>query len=339
MTVAGTQEYRWGWLPAIIISVPYVIWAMNRSNFGDTETYRCIFYGAPSSVGQIASCLAEHAKDKGFSVFTILLKSIIGNSDKIFFLIIAAIQIFCVVYFFRKYSYNFLMSMFMFVASTDYLSWVFNGMRQFLAVCIVLFSFEFVLKKKYVPAVVLILIASTIHGSALIMLPIIFVVQGKAWNKRTVFTALVFVIGIVFIDRFTSILDTLLTETQYSDMITNEIWTTDDGTNIFRILFYSIPAIMSLIWKKHIDAGNNKQINMFVNCTAITAFLYAISGVSSGIYVGRLPIYTTLAGYVAVPWMIDHIFTESSARIVKMGFVLVYLVFFYFQMHMAWEII
>lgn len=159
------------------------------------------------------------------------------------------------------------------------------------------------LKKKYVPA--------------LIMLLIIFVVQGKAWNKRTVFTALVFVIGIVFIDRFTSILDTLLAETQYSDIITNEIWTTDDGTNIFRILFYSIPAIMSLIWKKHIDAGNNKQINMFVNCTAITAFLYAVSGVASGIYGGRLPIYTTLAGYVAVPWMIDHIFTESSARIVN----------------------
>lgn len=129
--------------------------------------------------------------------------------------------------------------------------------------CIALFSFEFVLKKKYVPAVILILLASIIHGSALIMLPIIFVVQGKAWNKRTVFIALVFVIGIVFIDRFTSILDTLLTETQYSDMITNEIWTTDDGTNIFRILFYSIPAIMSLIWKKHIDAGNNKQISIW----------------------------------------------------------------------------
>ena len=78
------------------------------------------------------------------------------------------------------------------------------------------------LKKKYVPAVILILLASTIHGSVLIMLPIIFVVQGKAWNKRTVFTTLVFVIGIVFIDRFTSILVTLLTETQYSDRITNE---------------------------------------------------------------------------------------------------------------------
>lgn len=40
-----------------------------------------------------------------------------------------------------------------------------------------------------------------------------------------------------------------------------KIWTTDDGTNIFRILFYSIPSIMSLIWKKYIDAGNNKQIS------------------------------------------------------------------------------
>lgn len=34
--ILGKTEYRWGWLPAIILTCPYAIWAMNRSNFGDS---------------------------------------------------------------------------------------------------------------------------------------------------------------------------------------------------------------------------------------------------------------------------------------------------------------
>lgn len=337
--VLGKTEYRWSWEAAILLACPYAVWAMNRAYFGDTEAYRRTFHDIPVSFLQLPAYLSEHTKDKGFSVLATVIKGLVGNSDKLFFLVIAVFQLFCIVYFFRKYSSDFLFCMFMFVASTDYLSWMFNGMRQFIAVCIILLGFGLVLEKKYVPAICLILLASTIHGSALLMLPLIFVIQGEAWNKRTILMIAAVGVVILFIGQFTSILDMMLAETQYNDLITNEIWTSDDGTNIFRVLFYSIPAGLSLVGKRYVDKGNSPVINMCVNCSICTAVIYLLSAFSSGIYIGRLPIYTTLQGYVAVPWLIDHMFTKESAQIVKMALVVGYLAFFYFQMHMGWGIL
>ena len=337
--ILGKTEYKWSWTAAIILACPYAIWSMNRKYFGDTEVYRKTFQDLPASFSQLPVYLSEHTKDKGFSVLSTAIKMMIGNSDKLFFLVIASFQLFCIVYFFRKYSTDFLLCMFMFVASTDYLSWMFNGMRQFIAVSIVLFCFGLVLKKKYIPAICLILLASTIHGSALLMLPIIFVIQGKAWNKRTILMIAGVGAAILFMGQFTSILDTMLVETQYNDLITNEIWTSDDGTNLLRVLFYSIPAVLSLVGKRYIDAENSPVINMCVNCGVCTAMIYLMSAFSSGIYIGRLPIYTTLQGYVAVPWIIDHMFTKESAQLVKVGLIGGFLAFFYYQMHMAWGIL
>lgn len=337
--VMGKREYRWGMVPALILAAPYVVWAMNRSNFGDTEVYRKSFLEAPAALLQIPAYLSEHTKDRGFSVLMILIKSVIGNHNKIFFLLIAAFQIFCIVWFFRRYSDDFLLSIFMFVVSTDYLSWCFNGIRQFTAVCIVLLGFDFVFRKKYIPAICIILLASTIHGSALLMLPIIFIIQGKAWNKRTLLMLIGVVVAIMFMDRFTLVLDTMLAETQYSDLITNEIWTTDDGTNILRVLFYSIPAFLALLGKKYIDNEQNSVMHICIGCAICTAFLYFLSAFSSGIYMGRLPIFTTLQGYAAVPWIIERTFNAKSARIIKMGLVVGFLAFFYYQMHIAWGIL
>ena len=97
--VLGRTEYRWSWGAAIILACPYAIWCMNRSWFGDTEMYRKMFLEAPAVISQIPVYLMEHTKDRGFSVLMIAVKSIIGNSDKLFFLVIAVFQIFCVVYF------------------------------------------------------------------------------------------------------------------------------------------------------------------------------------------------------------------------------------------------
>lgn len=334
--VLGRTEYRWGMGAAILLASPYVIWAMNRSNFGDSEVYRKTFLEVPRSLGELPAYLSEHTKDQGFSVLTALIKTVIGNNDKLFFLIIAIFQMFCIVYFFRKYSTNFLFSMFMFIASTDYLSWMFNGMRQFIAVCAALLAFDLLMKKKYIPAICVILLVSQIHGSALIMLPILLVIQGKAWNRKTLLMLVAVITCVFFIDQFTSVLNDTLAETQYSDIVTNEIWVNDDGTNTLRILFYSIPAILSLIGRKYLKQADSPEINLCVNCAVVTSILYILSGVSSGIYVGRLPIYTTLPGYVVVPWLIDHIFSKELAGFVKMGMVGVFLVFFYYQLHVAW---
>lgn len=145
----------------------------------------------------------------------------------------------------------------MFVASTDYMSWMFNGMRQFIAVSITLGAFSYILEKRYVPVIGLILLAATIHGSALLMLPLVFVIQGRAWNRRTLMLIAAVCGAILFMGQFTDVLDNLLAETQYSDIVTNEIWQNDDGTNLLRVLFYSIPALLALWGHRYVEQADS----------------------------------------------------------------------------------
>lgn len=334
--VLGKTEYRWGWMPAIVLSLPYVIWAGYRTSFGDTYAYIRMYRGLPNSLAELGTYVMETEKDKGFTALCIVLKSIIGDSHVIFLLLIAAVQMWCIVYVYRKYSSNFFLSFFLFVVSTDYLSWMQNGMRQFLAVTVIFACFRWIVEKRYIPLIAVILLMSTIHGSALMMIPVVFIIQGKPWNKKTILFIIGILLAIAYIDKFTPLLNDMLVDTQYSDIITNEIWTTDDGTNMLRALVYSVPAFFSLVGIRYVNEANDPVINVSVNASVISMALYFLSTVSSGIYIGRLPIYVSLMSYIALPWLLDHIFTPRSARMIKMIMIGAYLVFFYYQMFVIW---
>lgn len=339
VSVSGITIRRWHWAAVGILVLPYILWCMNRSEFADTEVYRSIFLEVPIQSSQLTDYLSGHSKDRGFFILIWLLKHWIGNNDHAFFLIIAAFQMFCVASFFRQYAEDFWLCFFMFTASTDYISWMFNGMRQFIAVSILLISFRCQLNRHYFLMVLLILLAASIHGSALLMLPIFLVIQGKAWNRRTILLLFAVIMMILFVDQLTDVIDTLLSDTQYNDIVANDIWQQDDGTNILRVLFYSIPALFSLAGKAYIDEADSPLLNLCVNCSICTAAIYLLSAFSSGIYIGRIPILTTLQGYIIVPWLIDHMFTRASAYLVRIIFIGSYLIFFCYQMHIAWQLI
>ena len=333
----GEIVERWDIFPAFLMVLPYIIWAGFRHDyFGDMALYRKSFLLTEPNISNLLTAFINGDKDPGYGAFVVLMKCLIGNRDKLFFLVVAAFQMLCVALMFRRYTLNFWTCLFLFVASTDYLSWMHNGMRQFIAVTIILSGFRYVVNKQYVKMIMLILIASLFHGSALMMIPIIFLVQGKAWDTKTTLMVFATVIVVALIDRFTPILNEMLQDTQYNDMMTNEIWTADDGTNIIRVAVYSAPALLSLVGLKYIRAANNSMMNICINCSIVTMALYMVASVTSGIYIGRLPIYTTLQGYIALPWMIDQIFEKQSAKLVRYTMYIAYLAFFYYQMHFTW---
>jgi hypothetical protein len=179
--------------------------------------------------------------------------------------------------------------------------------------------------------VLLILLAAQFHGSALLMIPIVFVVQGKAWNFKTLLTLAATIVVMAYVDQLSPVLNDLLVDTQYDDLMNNEIWIVDDGANVLRVVVYSIPALMSLFGLKYIREADDPVINLCVNCSIVTMALFLVAMVSSGIYVGRLPIYTTLYGYIALPWMIHRIFDKPSAKLIRYIMYGAYAVFFYYQ--------
>lgn len=336
----GKTVERWDVLPAILMVLPYIIWAGCRDgSFGDSGVYQNGYRNAAGGIQEALSLFTSDSKDPGYYAFLLVMKSILGNQEKLYFTIIAAFQLICVALIFRRYSTNYWACIFLFVVSTDYLSWMHNGMRQFIAVAIIFAGFRYIIEKQYVQIILLILLASLFHGSALLMIPIIFIVQGRAWNRKTVLMLMATIMVIFFVDRFTPMLNNLLQDTQYDDMMTNEIWTTDDGTNIIRVAVYSVPALLALFGLKYIRAANDPVMNICVNFSIVTMALYLLASVTSGIYIGRLPIYTTLQGYIALPWMIDRIFERKSATFVRYVMYGAYLAFFYYQMGITWNVL
>lgn len=323
---------------AVIAVFPLVIWTGNRGNVGDTYAYIDSFRKMPTSFAAIGEYLNTITKDRGFYFCSAVIKCVIGNRETIYFLILAAIQSYLLFKIYRKYSTRFLMSFFLFIASADYISWMFNGVRQFTAATIVFACFPWILEKKYVRTIVIILLASLIHGSAIILLPFVFIAQGRAWNKKTLFFIFGVIAIIFFADRFTDILDTLLIDTQYENSL-HSLEIQDDGTNALRVLVYAMPVILSLVGLRFIKKENSPIINICTNMSIAATGFYIISMFTSGILIGRLPVYFSLYNYILLPWEIDHMFTKRSAQLVYLIMIGAYLIYYYYQLHFAWSII
>ena len=331
------ERYRLGF--ALLVFAPIIWMAGTRGFVGDTGMYYDAFSAMPSSLSGLSAYALERTKDTGFYVFSALVKIFITDNAFVYLTILAIIQGLAVLLVYRKYSTSYIFSIFLFVISTDYVAWMYNGIRQFTAVIMIFVATTFMLKRKYMPLVLVILLASTMHQTALIMIPLVFIAQGEAWNKKTLMFIVLALLAILFVGEFTDILDVALEETQYENVISDYESFQDDGTNPLRVLIYSIPAILAFLGRKIIRRVDDPLINFCTNMSIISAGLYLISMVTSGIYMGRLPIYASLYGYILLPWEIENIFNHKSRKIVYAGLILCYFLFYYYQMHFTWGLI
>lgn len=329
--VCGEKVQRYYPLWAFLIYLPLVIWSGFRGYVGDTGAYMEMFREIPSGLRNISSYMDTIEKDKGFYLFSAVIKDLIGDNVNVYFIILALIQVALLIKVYRKYSSNYIVTFFLFVASTDYISWMFNGIRQFTAVTITFFAFEYILKKKYVPAVLIVLFAALFHGSALLVLPFIFIAQGQAWNKKTILFIIAVIVAVMFIGEFTDILDTLLAETQYKNVVSDWQEFQDDGTNIIRVLVYAIPSILSLVGLRFIKYADDPVINLCTNMSIASVGFYVVSMFTSGIFIGRLPIYFSLYSYILLPWEIEHMFSEKSVKLVYLAMIAGYLGFYLYS--------
>lgn len=332
----SNQKIYFGIISCLIIIIPLIIWTGYRPKFyGDTWAYYENFKNFKVGYEQIKTILDSNGKDKLFYAMQCVFKSIFPNSTpRIWFTVLASFQLLTVLYILRKYSENFVLSIIIFVFSLNYTGFMWNGSRQFTAVCIVLLATPLIEKKKFLSAILVIIFASQFHQSALIMIPIIFIISGKAWNRKTIITILIAVSLVFFLENFTSFLDDALQETQYKNVVSDYQELQDDGSNPLRVMFFSIPAIISLIFKRRLKFEDTPFISLCVNASILSTALWIVSMLTSGVYIGRLPIYVSIyANEILLPWEINHLFSKKLRPLVYILTIVVYFLFFYYEMH------
>ena len=323
----------------IMLVLPIVLSATFRTTFGD-QGYKIDYRIINWSFHDLVEIIKSGAKGPGYQILVYLGTKIFGNNAEVFFFVVAVFQMYSIIKLYRKYSSDLWLGIFIFVATSDYLSWMQNGIRQFIAVTWILLFSDWIFEKEYLKICIVILLAGTIHTSALLMIPIVFIIQGKAFNRKTILVSIMVILLLANLGQAIPIVNELLSETEYSGAITDWKTSNNNGVNIFRVLVYSVPTILSLFKWRIIRKHDDNVLNILCNMSVVVTLLYIIGMFTSGIYVGRLPIYCTLyTNGVLLPWLINNVFESKIRNLLYAAMIPCYCIFYYYQTHFVWGLI
>lgn len=171
------------WIPLIILAI---LPGIRSNNVGtDTENYT---YNYVFKTNKDYYEFNENI-EKGYQLLDYF---ILGFSHNYFWLLFltAFFIIFSYLRIIKKYSSNYEFSILLFITLGLYI-FLFNGLRQALAMAIMTYSVKYLIEKKFFAYFLICLIASTFHVSALIMIPFYFLVNFKLKTTyKVIFVAL-----------------------------------------------------------------------------------------------------------------------------------------------------
>ena len=320
-TVLGQETERYSLLFAVITFLPVFLFVSVGEIRSDIWAYLDGYDKLSPSISEVFQNWWND-KGPGFTLIEVLIKRVFGNNHDAFRIVFALIQSIPLILIYRKYSEDYVFSVFLFITMGYYSGWMMNGLRQFIAACIIFAATPLLIKKRIVPTIIIILLAMTIHTSAMMMIPIALVVWFEPWKKGILISFIVFVVALfIFVNT--------------TDMLSEEILKNDDGANPIRIVISAIPVVIAFVGRKKIECANNPLINICVNMSVFTMLIYFVATLTNGVGTGRLPIYTGVFNLILIPYLAKNVFDEKISKNIKLFFVLFYTAYFFYSVFMG----
>lgn len=312
------------------IIIGYIVfWAAVRNGIIDTAEYidNYINLDSKTSIFSLWGREGGRFDNKAplFYTFQLILKKL-GFSWKGYLATIAIISGIFIIYGIGRYTDDVALSGYLFVTTTEFF-WLFNGVRQMLVVAIMFAAFRLIYEKKFVVFLILVAVMYFIHTTAIIFIPIYFIANMKNWSFGIFIciTATV-IITVAFPGRITALL-----ASAFSEYNVEKAFAQDDGANILRFLVAMVTPTLAFIYRNKLAEYNDAKINVLINISLINAGLQAVAVVTSGIYMGRLPIYTEIFNLVFLPFLIKKVVGQREKNAILISCIVLYFLFFYLQ--------
>ena len=204
----------------------------------------------------------------GYKMYLMMLTSIFSDSQ--YLLIISSlIECLALYYFINKTSTNKSLALFFFV-SMGFFQFAMSGIRQTLAICIVLLSYRFIVQKKLWKFAIVVLLAMQFHKSAVVFAPVFYIANMQV-SKKTV--SLMF-IG-MFVLLFTA--DKLLLSA--ADIMNYDygVESTGNGYQFFAIVFFITVLIVK---NREYLQGRRDSNSMMINVNFVSLALWVVRLIS-----------------------------------------------------------
>lgn len=287
-----------------------------RSDIGDTYFYKHIY-----EMNDFTWEYIKSQKDQGFGILQMLLKKVSDDPQFLIFTtaLITNILIVTVLY---KYSRMLEVSLYVYITGGLFLVSM-NGIRQVLAAAIVFTAIKFLIEGKWVHYTLVVLLASTFHQSALVLIPIYFVVRFKAWSKATAALVLLAIVIVIGFDQFSSTLFSTIENTQYGHYSNFK----EGGANPLRVVVEAAPLLIAYLGRDQLREIFPKS-DIIVNM-ALIGFVFMLISTQNWIF-ARFSIYFSLYQLILISWIVK-LFKEKDQKLVYYGMILCYFVYYYYE--------
>lgn len=328
-----TQKYdvlikRIGIVGALISFAGVIYFSATRGFVQDTYAYASEFHWTSNDLSVIPETLKSKEKGVLWNAIQVVFKKFISDDYEVWFAWVAFFHGFAVAKFLSDYSEHFDFSAYLFVTNVTY-TWMMNGIRQFTAVCIVLLATKYLFNKCWWLFFIFVGISYYIHDTVIIWVVFYFIVQGKPFNKKVILSIIVAALSVIFLEQFTGLLDTALEGTNHAGASSQFL--NDDGVNIITTILYAIPVLLAFFKRKVIkEKEPPRHIEVLINMSCCTMAISLIGSFTSGILIGRLPIYFAIGNYVVLPWIIENCFEAGEKSFIKTGCYLGYFCYLFY---------
>lgn len=310
----------------VIIIICTSAFSFLRESYNDTANYLYDFRIAePLAVFLESGELFHFGSNPLHDLYRSFIHEYTDNYH-IYFFFPAVINSVAIAKLYKRYSCDLTFSFLIFFSIGTYIMFV-AALKQSIAVAILTLALPYAIDKKYVRFYLLVFLAMMFHTHAFMFLIVPFLFD-KPWGKKTwlLLTAVLFAMA-----TYNTTFGTFM-EIATGLGVNIVDWELFDGhqINVIRVLVYSIPAVLALIFRKRLFYDSTRIENLFVNMSIVSVFILSLGMIQGANLFARMASYFELYIALALPWMIKKLFTKQSAQMVtSIAYVLFFGYFLY----------
>lgn len=302
---------------SILVALILIFVSGLRKGIGDTPFYK-------HSYILLAQNPSSFKMEGDFALNLISLFLINFTSDpQILIFVCAIITNLLNVIMFNKYRTYLELQVYIYITSGYYFVTM-NGIRQCVAAALLFACTSLIIKGKFIPYCICVLITSTFHQSALALIAIYFVVREEAWSKRMIQFMVVALVGIICYQVISPLIFKALADTTYGQYGSS----TEGGSSLMRTIVNAVPVVLAYLKRKEL-ADNWPIKDVFVNMSIINLIFVAL-GMFNWIF-NRFTLYLQLYNFVLIPAIIKHCCKGKEKRLIYFAVIVCYFIFMYYE--------
>lgn len=286
-----TRTVCLGVTAAVLVAIMTLRYGMGYDYFSYQDIFTAV---AATPMNEV---IAAHNTEMGFYIFTKLV-SMVTAEYHVFLLVCNLLMVGCVFWVFYRYSVSWWMSSLLYV-TLQFMPHSMNLLRQSLAASILFVGWGFLKKGKLIPYMLVVLLASTFHISALIMIPAYFLLR-LPYNRKVL--AIYGGAILVAYAAFNPLLNFAVTYIfpQYAQYIDSSIYA---AGNSFTFVYLPLACFVGAVMGARALLEKDKSNSILIYAMLFTAAFYLF--MTRMYIVERFSIYFFMFAMLLLPELVE----------------------------------